>query len=182
FGWYDGTFGAAGDTEFKNRVLPFLKTKCVPQLLGVFLNYPEERTTASPRAEIEDTRAWYLHHALGGVRYAFQNRDPADAEKLLLLALNYRKSYVQHPTRDVEYALNVADYLSDVAPDSPALCLAQGAAVLLDAYRALDSVPSLAARAFAETIHKTRTVAARVQADHRATSWLQQVRYEIFND
>src|SRR5262249_43507649 len=33
FGWYDGTFGAAGDTEFKNRVLPFLKTKCVPQLL-----------------------------------------------------------------------------------------------------------------------------------------------------
>ena len=71
-GYYDASFGAAGDTEFKCRVLPHIKTKVVPEMLGVFWNYPSGQTTCSPRAEIEDLRAWHLHRTLAGVRYAFE--------------------------------------------------------------------------------------------------------------
>ena len=53
-GYYDGSFCAAGDTEFKLRAAPFIRSRHVPRLLGVFLNYPEERTTQSPLAEVED--------------------------------------------------------------------------------------------------------------------------------
>jgi glycosyltransferase involved in cell wall biosynthesis len=35
-GYYDETFSAAGDTEFKNRVLPFIKLKFIPNVLGAF--------------------------------------------------------------------------------------------------------------------------------------------------
>jgi glycosyltransferase involved in cell wall biosynthesis len=182
FGYYDGTFGAAGDTEIKGRLLPFLKTKNVPQTLGVFLNYPEARTTASPRAEIEDLRAWYLHRTLAGVDYALQRRDPADAEKLLLLALQYRKSYVKHLSTDVEYAQAVADYLADHTPASPTLALAGGVADLLAAYRALDYIQPLTVQRFGETLQQTRRTAERVQRDHRGMPWLQHITYGIHND
>lgn len=182
FGYYDGSFGAAGDTEFKGRVLPFLKTKCIPRLLGVFLNYPEERTTASPRAEIEDTRAWYLHRSLGGLQYMFQQRNSADAEQLLLLALQYRKSYVRHESTDLDYAQNVAEFLAGRLPGSPVLGLARGVTALLDAYRALDYVPAAHPEQFAAALHGARMTAERVQADLRATPWLQQATCTIFND
>ncbi len=54
FGYYDGSFRATGDNEFKCRVLPFIKTQRLPQLLGLFVNYPEPRATGSPVAELED--------------------------------------------------------------------------------------------------------------------------------
>ncbi|MDE3075923.1 MAG: glycosyltransferase, partial [Chloroflexota bacterium] len=47
-GYYDESFRAAGDTEFKNRTLPFISSKHVPLPLGVFNNYPDDRTTESP--------------------------------------------------------------------------------------------------------------------------------------
>ncbi len=182
FGYYDGTFGAAGDTEFKGRLLPFLKTKCIPQTLGVFLNYPEERTTCSPKAEIEDLRAWYLHRSLAGIDYALQRRDPADAEKLLLLALQYRKSYVRHLSTDLEYALNAAEYLADRVPGSPTLGLTGGINDLLEAYCSLEQINPLTARHFAETIQRARKTIEQVQKDHRQTPWLQHAHYAIAND
>ena len=48
FGYYDESFRAAGDTEFKNRIMPHIRSVHVPRMLGVFNNYPEARTTASP--------------------------------------------------------------------------------------------------------------------------------------
>jgi glycosyltransferase involved in cell wall biosynthesis len=181
-GYYDGTFRAAGDTEFKGRLLPFLKTKCIPQTLGVFLNYPEARTTASPTAELEDLRAWYLHRSFAGVDYALQRRDPIDAEKLLLLALQHRKSFLPHASTDVEYALNVADYLAERAPASPTLGLAAGIADLLEAYRSLDDIQPLTVRQFADTLLQTQKTVERIQKNHRSTPWLQQVEYKIYND
>jgi len=112
FGYYDESFGAAGDTEFKNRILPAISVKFIPRTLGVFLNYPDERTTASPRAEIEDLRAWYLHRTPGGVRYAFEHRDPRDAVRLLCAAVGYRKSYCGHISSDIDYAAYLAAYLA----------------------------------------------------------------------
>jgi len=111
FGFYDETFGAAGDTEFKNRVLPHITVKFIPRTLGLFLNYPDERTTASPRAEIEDLRAWYIHRTPGGVEYAFAERPVDDVTSLLAACLGYRKSYCRHISTDIEYATHLSVFL-----------------------------------------------------------------------
>lgn len=111
FGYYDESFGAAGDTEFKNRILPHIRVKFIPRTLGLFLNYPEGNTTASPRAEIEDLRAWYIHRTVAGVRYAFADRPVSEAENLLALSLGYRKSYCGHISSDIDYAVALAEYL-----------------------------------------------------------------------
>ena len=182
FGYYDGSFGAAGDTEFKNRVLPHLKTDCIAQTLGVFRNYPEERATASPRAEIEDLRAWYLHRTAGGVRYAFDDRDPAEVERLLLLTLHHRKSYTRHASTDVGYARILADTLRSRDPRSPALALSEGAAALDEACRALDWIAERGLVGRARAVRRARETVARVRAEHRATAWLPDASYDVHND
>jgi glycosyltransferase involved in cell wall biosynthesis len=111
FGYYDETFGAAGDTEIKNRILPYINVKFIPKMLGLFINYPDGQTTASPKAEIEDLRAWYMHRTPGGLRYAFENRPIEEAEKQLCLALGYRKSYCGHMSCDIEYATYLAQHI-----------------------------------------------------------------------
>jgi glycosyltransferase involved in cell wall biosynthesis len=111
FGYYDEKFRGAGDTEFKNRILPHIRVRFVDRTLGVFLNYPDGQTTASPMAEIEDSRAWYLFRTAGGVRYLFENRPVEDAEDLLLLCLGYRKSYCGHLSSDIELAVPLAHYI-----------------------------------------------------------------------
>lgn len=111
FGYYDESFGAAGDTEFKNRILPHIRVKFIPRTLGLFLNYPEGNITASPRAEIEDLRAWYIHRTVAGVRYAFADRPVGEGENLLALSLGYRKSYCGHISSDIDYAVALAEYL-----------------------------------------------------------------------
>ncbi len=138
FGYYDATFGAAGDTEFKNRVLPFIRTKAIPVTLGLFWNFPEERTTLSPRAEIEDLRAWYVHRTLAGVRYAMRRGSQQDVEALVSAALRYRKSYTHHWSTDVEYASNVLAFLGELSPGSKFRQCAAGNERLLHAYRWLD--------------------------------------------
>ncbi len=117
FGYYDEAFGAAGDTEFKNRILPYISTKFIDHGLGLFLNYPEGQTTLSPRAEIEDLRAWYMHRTPGGVRYAFENRPVEDAEAVLRLTLGYRKSFCRHISSDIEYGHYLARYIKTQKPD-----------------------------------------------------------------
>lgn len=117
YGYFDPTFSAAGDTEFKNRVLPYIRVKFIPKTLGLFLNYPDERKTASSLAEIEDLRAWYIHRTIGGIRYAFENRPHSDITQLFFTALGYRKSYCQHFSADIEYAAYLAEYLNEKIPD-----------------------------------------------------------------
>ena len=112
FGYYDETFRAAGDTEFKNRILPFIKSKYVPRVLGMFNNYPEERTTQHPRAEIEDVRAWYLHRTPAGVSYAFERRPAQDVIALLKDTLAYRKCYCEHTSTDIDLADSLAAHLA----------------------------------------------------------------------
>lgn len=138
FGYYDPTYRGAGDTEFKNRVLPHIKTKMVDRVLGLFLNYPDERTTQSPLGEIEDMRAWYLHRTLAGIKYAFDNKNPEEAEKMLYHALAYRKSYCQHTSSDLEYAYNLIQFLEDKKSQSSLLKFADSIKDLLSAYRNLD--------------------------------------------
>ena len=111
YGYYDPAFGAAGDTEFKGRVLQKLGVRYLPKMLGVFINYPEERTTQSPRAEIEDLRAWYIYRTLGGIRYLFDGVEDERAWNLLRACLGYRKSYRSTRSTDFSFALNLCEYL-----------------------------------------------------------------------
>ncbi|GBF56660.1 PGL/p-HBAD biosynthesis glycosyltransferase [Candidatus Phycosocius bacilliformis] len=111
FGMYDETFSAAGDTEFKSRMLPHLKSKRIKAALGLFLNYPEERTTQHPRAEIEDLRAWYVYRTKAGVAYVWDNQPIKEVEAFFKSCLGYRKSFCGHFSTDFEMAEVVAQYM-----------------------------------------------------------------------
>ncbi|XHU95816.1 MAG: glycosyltransferase [cyanobacterium endosymbiont of Rhopalodia gibba] len=187
FGYYDGTFQGAGDTEFKSRVLPFIKSKVIDRTLGVFWNYPDERTTQSPQAEIEDLRAWYIHRTLAGVRYAFASRKTEEIEQLIHLCLCYRKSYCCHTSTDLEYAYNLSLYLREIAPESQVLKYFIGIKTLLKAYRELDWMPKLSRFSPLGRILQTRNLAHKIEREH-LKSWNSeqsfglQPNYKIFND
>lgn len=182
-GFYDSSFGAAGDTEFKNRVLPFIKTKVLPRTLGIFWNYPSGQTTASPRAEIEDLRAWYLHRTLAGVRYAFGRGDPVEAEDLLYTTLRYRKSYCRHWSTDVEYAFHLATFLKEQNSAPGVDDILSGLGNLLGAYRSLDFLPQVTATSLQWSLSRAFYVAQRTSRRHYDLSG-ERVRpaYQVFND
>ena len=185
FGYYDQSFRGAGDTEFKNRVMPYIKSKAVDRTLGLFWNYPDERTTQSPLAEIEDMRAWYLHRTLAGVKYAFNQRLPEEVENLLYHCLGYRKSYCRHTSTDLDHAYNLALYLRSVAPKSPVLKYFDGVTSLLNSYRALDWMPKLSQFTPFSLMLETRKLTQAVQQEHQQL-WqgdrLSYPQYKIFND
>lgn len=182
FGYYDPTFTAAGDTEFKNRVLPFIKTKAIARTLGLFLNYPDERTTQHPRAEIEDIRAWYLHRSPGGVRYAFSNSDPKDVESLFYTALKYRKSYCRHWSTDIEYAYNILNFIKETSPESLALKYLNGINKLRDVYRSIELIKKPSALSATSALLKAKQVASKVEKHHREINHAVEPDYKIFND
>ena len=183
FGYYDGSFGAAGDTEFKNRVLPFIRTKTLPMTLGVFLNYPEERATQSPRAEIEDLRAWYLHRSEAGVEYAMARRGADDALGLFRRAVGYRKSFCGHISSDLEFAGNVAAYLSRQASDPAFARCAASVDRALEAYRELDWLPVFSPRAAdRETRRVEEAAAAEARTIRTALGGRAEPVWSVFND
>ncbi|HWB07598.1 MAG TPA: glycosyltransferase [Pirellulales bacterium] len=182
-GYYDPTFGAAGDTEFKNRVLPFIKSRVIPRTLGVFWNYPSGQTTCSPRAEIEDLRAWYLHRTPAGVRYAMRDCDLHVAENLLFSALQYRKSYCRHWSTDVEYAHSLAEFLRAEHPDAAATDLFDGICRLLETYRLLDWLPHISQQSLRGSLEQANGIAAEIASQHRQLSANRiQPVYGVFND
>jgi glycosyltransferase involved in cell wall biosynthesis len=183
FGYYDASFHAAGDTEFKNRVLPFLKAKSLPRTLGLFWNYPGERTTESPHAEIEDLRAWYLHRTQAGVQYAFAQHDPQEALDLFYRCLRYRKSFCKHQSTDLEYALQVAAYLKAKCSGMLAAELQRGMVRVLRAYRSLDWLPRISPFTPARQLVQVRRIAKAVQASQQGLlPHGVEPLYEIFND
>jgi hypothetical protein len=188
FGYYDETFRSAGDTEFKNRILSYIKVKFVDRMLGLFLNYPNGQTTSSLMAEIEDSRAWYLYHTPGGVRYAFENRPVEEAEALLCTALGYRKSYCRHISSDIEYASYLARYIDTRKPASVlANALSPGLKEMLRRMRRIELAERMPTRleSLAALAGAWRT-AARYEKDHRIalTSLLRDGSpcYKILND
>ncbi len=118
FGFFDEHYKGAGDTEIKCRLMPHIETAYLPLTLGYYLNYPEERVTASTMAEIEDLQAWYLFRTYGGVKYVFESREISEIEKILISCLGYRKSYTQHISTDFEYASLLVKYLLERDPEN----------------------------------------------------------------
>lgn len=183
FGYYDESFRAAGDTEFKNRVLPYVRVKFIPRMLGLFLNYPEARTTASPVAEIEDSRAWYLHRTPGGVRYAFEDRDPGEALALLYTALGYRKSYCTHISSDIEYAQYLAMYLART-PLTQLPALQRDLSSLLEGMRKLEWTDTeFATLTPARTLRESWRIAQSMESTHsKLLEGRARPAYTLFND
>ncbi len=104
FGYYDPRFTGAGDTEFKQRVMKYLKVEFLPETLGLFLNYPDERVTASPIVELEDTLAWYAFRTEGGLAYCFDGVSLDRKLNLLLKSMSYRKTFCKHVSSDINIA------------------------------------------------------------------------------
>jgi glycosyltransferase involved in cell wall biosynthesis len=181
YGYYDESFAAAGDTEFKSRVLPHIAVRFVPRTLGLFLNYPDERTTASPRAEIEDLRAWYIHRTPGGVQYAFSTRSVEDVERLLAASLAYRKSYCSHLSTDIEYATYLSTYLG--SRSAPGNSLSGPLSALLTDLRRMEYAPSLptATQASIQMLSSWRR-AMKFCRTRESTSATLTPAYKILND
>lgn len=95
-GYYDESFNGAGDTEFKCRLFPYIKPAYIPETLGIFLDYPVARKTASSKIEIEDSRAWYIFRTKGGLKYLFKNENIEAIEDLVLFCLSGKRSYTSH--------------------------------------------------------------------------------------
>ncbi len=185
YGFYDETFRAAGDTEFKNRVLPHIDVKFIPKTLGVFLNYPDGNTTASSRAEIEDLRAWYIHRSLGGIRYAFRNRSVEEVEALLCQALGYRKSYGTQRSSDVEYASLLARYIQERDPGSHvANAVATGLNVMLEQLREIELMDRVLGRyRIISQLWKVYLTSKMYQKQHKKTLHRKAFpSYNILND
>ena len=185
FGYYDEDFRAAGDTEFKNRILSQIKVKFIDKTLGLFLNYPDGQTTASPRAEIEDSRAWYLHRTPGGIRYAFEYTPIEEVERLLCAALGYRKAYCAHISSDIEYAFHLAAYIKRRKPDSVvAKTVAEDVRHLLEILRGMELTDSLnISLANLSMMGRAWKFASQSQQRHRgAIRGGENVTYQIFND
>ena len=181
FGYYDETFGAAGDTEIKNRILPYINVKFVPKMLGLFINYPDGQTTASPKAEIEDSRAWYAHRTPGGIRYAFDGRPLEDVEKQLCLALGYRKSFCGHMSCDIEYATYLARYIKKRSASSQiANAVLPGLEEMLMEMRQLEFAEVQPSKVGSQQLlFRAWRNAARNQAAHRKA--LQSVSWPCYN-
>lgn len=184
-GYYDETFRAAGDTEFKGRVLRHINTLHVPKMLGVFNNYPEERTTQHPRAEIEDLRAWYLHRTPAGIAYSFNGKPLKEVIDLFRMSLGYRKSFCRHISTDFDMAAAVAAYVANRGED---LDLAKKMSLSVD--RLLGVMNSMETLEFRLSPKRRKQIMIAALEDLRAYEGPDQAafslshppRYELFND
>lgn len=111
FGYYDESFSAAGDTEFKNRILKNINVSFLDKTLGLFLNYPDERATASAKAEIEDFRAWYIFRTPGGIKYLFESYSQEQLVDFLISTLSYKKTYKNRSSTDFYFSFELSKYI-----------------------------------------------------------------------
>jgi glycosyltransferase involved in cell wall biosynthesis len=126
FGWYDGSFKGAGDTEFKNRIFPFIKTAVIPKTFGFFFNFPAPRVTSSANIEVEDLRAWYIFRTRGGIEYFMREQDIQDWEELFWTALSGHRCWTKIAAEcDLTFGANILNGLLARRPNHPLRVLAK---------------------------------------------------------
>lgn len=170
FGYYDSSFRAAGDTEFKLRLFRDLKVSFIDRALGVFFDYPEERTTASPIAEVEDSLAWYAYRSEGGVGYLFDGRDDYAALALLGDCAAYRKAYLKHTSTDVELGAHLGRLLRARLKDNETVkTLGMDFDQMLTALRGVEYADGLTeARDSDNAVARLRALCGQVETRHRS--------------
>lgn len=184
FGYYNEEYRGAGDTEFKNRILKHIRVKYLNRTLGVFLDYPQERVTASSMAEIEDLSAWYIYRTPGGIRYQYELASPEEIEEVLRWALFYRKSFRREKGSDIEYACYIAEYLLKREPENAlAKALFPGLKLLLEDLRELDSMElSLQNGAIQRRLRRIKEDFETVTEEHRKIAQNSEILYTYYND
>lgn len=184
FGYYNENYRGAGDTEFKNRILKHIKVKYIDRTLGIFLDYPQERITASSMAEIEDISAWYIYRTLGGVRYTYELSGIDEIEQTLKWGLIYRKSFRNDQGSDIEYSYYIARYLLERDPDNElARKLLPGLELLLSDLQELDSMrPSLYDNKNMHRLHEIEKDFDAITAAHRNIVGNGEICYTYYND
>lgn len=169
FGYYDSSFRAAGDTEFKLRLSRDLKVSFIDRALGVFFDYPEERTTASPIAEVEDSLAWYAYRSEGGVGYLFDGRDDYAALALLGDCAAYRKAYLKHTSTDIELGAHLGRLLRARLKDNETVkTLGSDFDQILTALRGVEYADGLTeARDSDNAVARLRALCGQIETRHR---------------
>jgi len=184
-GYYDETFRGAGDTEFKSRILPHIQSYHIAEPLGLFLNYPEERTTQHPRAEIEDQRAWYVFRTPAGAAYVWDEKPIEAVEDFFRQCLRYRKSYCGHLSTDLDMAYAVALYMVKRG-ENPKFAAAalQSTTLLMQLIRSIEFFDFRLSPAERSEIVLRALVSAKRQEriDAECFKMNDAPRYEIFND
>ena len=182
-GYYDPTFAAAGDTEFKTAsCLPSAARPCRERWASSG-TIPTSGRRKVPAPNWKTSAPWYLHRTAAGVNYAFAGRDPQTALGLFHACLRYRKSYCTHESTDVEYGSHLAAWLADRAPHRLQAQQAEAVRQVLADYRGLDWLPHISRFAAAGQVLRVRRQAA--QTGRRQRAGLPQAvapLYNIFND
>lgn len=197
-GYYDPTFRVAGDTEFKMRSLHAIEPAWIPDHLGAQNNYPEDRMSFLPHAEIEDHRAWWLMRegavlAAALVDESSKSRiaSAAAAHDLVRQALRFRRSFCGHMSCDVQFAGDIARVLRYRFEDDTELrkleSVCRSALMHLRAadrtsyrlyYNSIDPVDLQStaismARAAAESVSRAAGITVQYEYDERAEKLLQ---------
>jgi glycosyltransferase involved in cell wall biosynthesis len=143
FGWYDGTFKGAGDTEFKCRVFPFINTAALPKTLGFYFDFPAGRVTNSANIEVEDLRAWYVFRTRGGLEYLMGGQPAAAWEELFWTALSGRRCWSNTPVDcDLPFAANILAGLLVRDPSNPLRSLHRTLRAVVREMRLLQNWPA----------------------------------------
>lgn len=140
FGYYDSTFRVAGDTEFKSRILKFINVAYINKNLGIFLNYPDERKSESPLAEIEDLRAWYIYRTVQGLDYQFEKYDIKQLKNFFYENFVYRKSYGTELSYDFNYFYNFIKLINQRSgrKDNEFITIENKLKIICEYYKKLD--------------------------------------------
>lgn len=185
FGYYNEEYRGAGDTEFKNRILKHIHVKYLNRTLGIFLDYPQERVTASSMAEIEDLSAWYAYRTPGGIRYQFELAEIAEIESVLRWAVCYRKSFRRDTGSDIEYACYLAEYLLEREPENAlARALRPGLRRLLDDLVELDATTQLSIQkdSSQRRFHQIKSDFEQITKEHRNILKNENILYTFYGD
>lgn len=183
FGYYDGTFTAAGDTEFKNRIFSKIKAHAIPEVLGIYMNYSEERMTEHPRAEIEDLRALYWYKTAKGVEYSYRSKTTSELEAQIIRAsAGFRKTFGASLCTDIDYASSALDVLKKRAPNSPLLRLCPGIETIKKAFRNFEFISPFSQKRADEVLISTMRILAEVSKEHSSILGNPNLNYSIVND
>jgi hypothetical protein len=121
WGYFDESFEAAGDTDFKMRVSLNLNLRFIDDFTGYYENDSTPRKTNSPVAELEDLRAWHLYRSTDYLCKVFRGNQYSENEILNFLkySLSYKKTFCNHNSYDIVLTINILVAIIEIYPLSP---------------------------------------------------------------
>ncbi len=111
FGLFNSSFTAAGDTLFKNKILPHISYEIVSDLCGIYYLYPSARLTETPRAEIEDVIAVDYFRSYTYIKLFLEKVSLAEIQELLKVSLSFKRSFFDHLSCDLQIASYILRFM-----------------------------------------------------------------------